>query len=213
MKHVLLLIIVFICLASVGYAQCISGNCQNGYGEAIVEGAVRYEGMWKNGVQKGYGRVYKPSGTLIYEGDWNGMSDAVVYQYVDGYIAYKGCLKNDKISGVGLLFEAKGVLLYKGGLKNGKPDGYGHFYKNGVFLREGYWTKGDEYSIDWSKLETSVAIELEKARSAMQNIEKGFDEQILTGLKIMEMDKQIIETKLNGQRMIEKLKRDNGVKD
>ena len=52
-------------------AQCISGNCNNGYGVAIFpeKGKARYNGQFSNQKPHGFGRAEYGDGS-IYEGNW-----------------------------------------------------------------------------------------------------------------------------------------------
>ncbi len=56
---------------SVLTAQCIEGNCNNGYGTAIFKkkGGVRYVGSFKNKRPHGKGTAEYPNGR-VYNGDW-----------------------------------------------------------------------------------------------------------------------------------------------
>lgn len=54
-------------------AQCIDGNCSNGYGTAIFKkkGGIKYTGYFKNKRPNGKGTAEYPNGR-IYTGDWLG---------------------------------------------------------------------------------------------------------------------------------------------
>ena len=83
-------------LAMPGWAGCVSGDCQNGYG--VYEfNQGRYEGDWVDSKRHGKGVMTYLSGGS-YEGDWrndkrNGQG---VYTYYDGREANTGLWRDDK---------------------------------------------------------------------------------------------------------------------
>ena len=50
-------------------SQCISGDCENGFGVYNYSNGDRYEGLFKNGKWNGKGKYYYKNGD-IYEGKW-----------------------------------------------------------------------------------------------------------------------------------------------
>jgi len=66
----LLLILLFLPL--IGFGQCISGVCENGYGTYTYSGeweGQKYVGEWKDGNCHGLGTMSFPSGSK-YVGEW-----------------------------------------------------------------------------------------------------------------------------------------------
>jgi hypothetical protein len=57
----LLLILLFLPL--IGFGQCISGDCENGYGKFITDSDIIYKGEWKDGNCHGLGTMSFPSGS------------------------------------------------------------------------------------------------------------------------------------------------------
>ena len=61
------LLLVLLCLPFIGFGQCTSGNCQQGYG-VFTSAEGTYEGNFKNGKPHGYG-VFKGS-SYTYDGQY-----------------------------------------------------------------------------------------------------------------------------------------------
>lgn len=51
------------------FAQCISGNCENGFGKYKFKNEDVYEGNWKNSSSNGKGKRIYSNGD-VFEGDW-----------------------------------------------------------------------------------------------------------------------------------------------
>lgn len=70
MKKGLLSLLLAFCFSIIS-AQCIEGNCNNGYGTAIFKkkGGIRYVGYFKNKRPNGKGTAEYPNGR-VYTGDW-----------------------------------------------------------------------------------------------------------------------------------------------
>ena len=68
-------------------------NCIDGRGVQIWNDGTRYEGMWVDGKQHGYGRIVYPEGES-YVGDWrnNQIEGQGTYTYYNGTIC-DGCWK------------------------------------------------------------------------------------------------------------------------
>ncbi len=66
-----LLPLLFLTTTLVVSAQCISGNCNNGYGVALFpeKGKARYNGQFVNQKPQGFGKAEYGDGS-IYEGEW-----------------------------------------------------------------------------------------------------------------------------------------------
>ena len=92
-----------LCLpAAKSYSQCISGNCENGYGVYVDDGGNYYSGFFKDG-------YYNGQGTLIFNG---------------GDI-YTGNFKNDDFSGIGTYVWGENGEKYFGHWQDGKRQGIG----------------------------------------------------------------------------------------
>ena len=62
MKH-LLSILIFLSFMSVASAECISGDCSNGFGTYIYDSGAKYVGEYKEQEMHGQGTFTHPDGT------------------------------------------------------------------------------------------------------------------------------------------------------
>ena len=85
----------------IGFGECISGDCENGYGTYTYADGSKYVGEWKDNKMNGQGTVTDTDGSQ-YVGEW----------------------KDDKPHGKGTINLANGDK-YVGELKDGKEDGIG----------------------------------------------------------------------------------------
>ena len=116
MKKTILLITLTPLLA---FSQCISGDCVNGYGTYLYDGANKgdkYVGEWKNDMRHGFG-TYTFGPNSEYAGD-----------------IYMGESKNDSWNGFGTYISAKG-FKYVGEWKDDSNHGVGTYI----------WANGDKY--------------------------------------------------------------------
>ena len=87
MKKLLLLLLVSLPL--IGFGQCVSGDCENGYGKFIQpDSDIIYQGEWKNSKCHGLGTMSFPDGS----------------KYVGGF-------KYDKFHGQGTYTLANGTVI------------------------------------------------------------------------------------------------------
>ena len=63
------LLLILLCLPMIGFGQCISGDCENGYGTYKIEDSSEYVGYFKDGLFNGHGAMTLNDGT-IKEGLW-----------------------------------------------------------------------------------------------------------------------------------------------
>ena len=120
MKKLSLYVFLLLMFCNVGFAQCIKGDCNNGYGTYTwEESGSKYVGEWKDGTMHGHGTYLFPSGKK-YVGDWKDANE-----HGQGTTAYPN---GDK---------------HVGEYKNGYEHGQGTFtYANGKILK-GEWKNGD----------------------------------------------------------------------
>jgi hypothetical protein len=147
-KLLLSLILVFGFSSSV-FAECISGDCNNGYGTYLWNdgSGEQYVGEWKNDEFHGFGTYTFGKGK--WEGDQyvgefkNGARDGQgTYIYANGN-KYTGELKNGRRDGLGAFTWADGDK-YIGEYKNDRRDGEGTYtYSDGTSDR-GIW-KNNEF--------------------------------------------------------------------
>ena len=63
------LLLILLCLPMIGFGQCISGDCKNGYGTMILSANTKYVGEWKDDKEHGQGAYTLADGT-VYKGLW-----------------------------------------------------------------------------------------------------------------------------------------------
>jgi hypothetical protein len=141
-------------------AQCISGNCDNGWGKhrddkgRVYEGHFlnnqkhgkgtlrftngdKYEGNWRNGLQNGYGIRFFANGKAE-GGTWE---NGKLTKPDTGIRTVMECLSGDCKNGEGSSRDAKG-RVYRGQFKNNAYEGYGILtYPNGDIFK-GMFVRG-----------------------------------------------------------------------
>lgn len=71
----------------------------------------RYEGYFKDGVQCGYGVLYRANNTIEYEGSWsNGMFDGQGVQIFENGEKYEGSFREDKFHGNGIFYKNDSII-------------------------------------------------------------------------------------------------------
>ena len=60
------LLLILLCFPIIGFGQCISGDCENGYGTSSYGNGDKYTGEWKNNMMNGRGTY------TFGEGAWKG---------------------------------------------------------------------------------------------------------------------------------------------
>lgn len=85
---------------------CISGDCDNGYGEYISPECVIYKGQFKNGFYEGEGKLYTLEEELIYDSEFHLGLPHGFGKYEDENISYEGSFYYG-------LFQGEGMLTYK----------------------------------------------------------------------------------------------------
>jgi len=125
MKKIILafLMLTFLVTNKSLFAQCSSGDCQNGYGVYLSEYG-RYEGYFAGGLYNGQGSFYWTNGDK-YVGEWlkGWRTGYGIYYWTNGD-QYEGYFKENKITGFGTRNYAFGTR-YEGNWLDGKYNGYG----------------------------------------------------------------------------------------
>ncbi|WP_456460578.1 hypothetical protein [Lutibacter sp.] len=138
---------------------CISGDCQNGFGEKKYSNGSSYKGNFVNGEKEGIG-------AYIFKDGWkhigffkNNISDGEGKQYNEnGKLIFEGNFYKYKLNGKGKSYHSNGSKS-EGNFKNGKLNGYGKQYSidgklnyEGAFLDNKangpgtlYFANGDMY--------------------------------------------------------------------
>jgi hypothetical protein len=133
------------------FSQCVTGDCENGYGEAKLKGGDSYTGYWKNGQFNGKG-LYKFKDGSYWDGEFNNgffdgygthfdssdstfticywekgrINDGKVVIKKGNQIYYDGEMKDGRYNGPGILNDEDGDK-YEGNFKDGLPDGIGKY--------------------------------------------------------------------------------------
>ena len=130
-------------LAMPGWAGCVSGNCDNGYGVYVTSFGDRYEGNHRNQKMHGEGLIIWSSGNR-YKGDWvnNKKHGKGIYVWSDGN-RYKGDFVDGAMHGNGVFTWANGDR-YEGGYVDGKEHGKGVFtFSDDGSKYAGIWSEGN----------------------------------------------------------------------
>ena len=134
-----LLFIVIILTSPTLIAQCVSGNCDNGYGVKKYKDGTMYVGEWWNGQASGQGTVIWPDGSIY------------VGEFIKGLYSGEGTLLTEKKfyvgefhknlpNGSGSMFMNEGV--YVGEFKKGEMSGKGFFQHRDGTIEESLWKEG-----------------------------------------------------------------------
>ncbi len=88
---------------------CISGNCNNGFGQYVHEIQGSYIGEWEQGKRQGFGTYYNSDGNKVFEGQYKkGKREGLGIYYFKNGDKYEGEFRGNKING-------KGIYYYKSG--------------------------------------------------------------------------------------------------
>jgi hypothetical protein len=132
------LLLILLCLPFIGFGQCISGDCEDGYGTYTWASGDKYVGEFKDGIFYGQGTFTFPDGEN-YVGQWKDdqQHGQGTYTYSIGN-KYVGEWKDDKKSGQGTFTWANG-------------DKYVGEFKDGIFHGQGTCTfvSGNKYVGEW----------------------------------------------------------------
>ena len=106
------LLLILFYLPFIGFGQCISGDCNNGYGTYIWDNGDKYIGYSKNNMSHGQGIKTWASGESEgdkYVGEWKDdkRDGQGTYTFADGS-KYVGEWKDNKRDGQGTLTWASG---------------------------------------------------------------------------------------------------------
>ena len=64
MKKLLGIVVLGLLWCNVGFAECIKGDCINGYGTYTYANGSKYVGEWKDGKENGQGTYTFANGTV-----------------------------------------------------------------------------------------------------------------------------------------------------
>ena len=137
MNSKLLLWFIFIFLLifySIGFCQCIMGDCENGYGVANFENGDKYVGNWKNNKFHGKGKYLLKNGNYL-DGEFNnGTFEGVGKQFNSSdSTAIIGNWKQGKLVDGKVEKYIGNLKIFEGKIVNGKNNGYGKYiFPNGA---------------------------------------------------------------------------------
>ena len=120
MKKVIAILVLGLLLSSNAYAECIKGDCTNGYGTYIIlADGGKYVGEWKDSKQHGQGTMTFPDGIKIVGEFKDGLPNGQgTWTHPSGH-KYVGEFKYGKFHGKGTATTADGTVV-KGIFKKDK---------------------------------------------------------------------------------------------
>lgn len=144
-----------------GFAQCLSGNCQNGVGTFKFTSGAKYTGEFYNGKPHGKGMM-KFSNENTYDGSWkDGTRDGFGIMTTKNGNRYEGEFKRNVMQGKGTMRYQNGDS-YTGKWENDSPNGKGVYqfktkerydgeFKDGKFQGQGtmYYPDGARFTGTW----------------------------------------------------------------
>ena len=89
------LLLILLCLPMIGFGQCVSGNCENGYGTYTDANGDEYAGEYKDGLLHGIGAYTFNDGKLIQEGLWE--MGEIIIKLEDIYLSKDKYIKLEDI--------------------------------------------------------------------------------------------------------------------
>ena len=139
MKKTLFSIAVFFIIINLN-AQCLSGNCNNGYGVKKYQDGTLYIGEWWNDTPSGKGTVIWSDGS-IYIGDFEKGAYNGAGTHFTAKSLYIGEFENDLPNGYGTFFMNPGSM-YVGNFEKGEMHGKGLFQHPDGTIEEAFWQQG-----------------------------------------------------------------------
>lgn len=136
-------VLVVLLFARPGFSQlkCISGDCIEGFGEAVFYGGSRYIGNFQNRKPHGFGTMIFPEGHR-YMGDWKNQvrEGQGKFIFASG-MTYEGDFVKNTFQGQGTMVYTNGNT-YAGEWAENVPNGYGEMRLRSGDRYVGYFLKG-----------------------------------------------------------------------
>jgi hypothetical protein len=140
MKNVLLILSALF-FFSFSQAQCVEGNCYNGFGVYKFKDGSLFRGNFLKSKLQGYGKMKYSNGN-IYEGEWrNDLKSGKGTMRFTNQDSYAGNFRDDKFWGKGIYRYNSGDI-YDGSWVNGKAHGKGKYIFADKEKYEGDFFKG-----------------------------------------------------------------------
>ena len=153
-KQILTAVALLSAVNTAGFAQCISGNCRDGYG-TYQDAKQRYTGFFNNMMPEGYGVKNFVSGSSYIGQFHEGKYDKTGTFYWNDGTRYIGNWVNGKREGIGTEISSDGVTntdiytdddindkLKKGAITGDTKNGWGVYIYDDGSVYEGYFKKG-----------------------------------------------------------------------
>lgn len=134
-----LLFLTFSVLSQVGFSQCLSGNCQNGYGKFRFQSGAIYEGQMSYGRLNGSGTLHYTNGD-VYQGSWkmNKREGTGTLTTING-LNYVGKFLNNQLHGAIKIYDQTGGH-FAGQWSNGQLVGNGQYITSNGKSTAGVWS-------------------------------------------------------------------------
>ncbi|MDP7194796.1 MAG: hypothetical protein QF864_01225 [SAR202 cluster bacterium] len=154
MKKLSLYVFLILMICNVGFAECIEGDCSNGYGTYTTNNGDKHVGEWKDGIPHGQGTFISANGNKYVgefkKGEYHGQG---TYTWADGS-KYVGEFKGGSQDGQGTFTWANGDK-YVGEFIGGERYGQGTAtFVDGTVIN-GIWNKGE--LVERNKIQTQIA--------------------------------------------------------
>ena len=146
------LLLILLCVPLIGFGQCMSGDCENGYGTYIFPNQDKYVGKYKDGNFHGKGTYTFSNGDKYVgehkDGERNGQGIYTYTSYVRSCIRnsgskYVGEFKDGLYHGQGTKIWKKGTVFegdrYVGQWKENKKHGKGTYITSDEKQYKGMW--------------------------------------------------------------------------
>lgn len=121
-------------------SQCLTGDCQNGFGKFKFQNGALYEGEMAYGKLNGKGKLHYANGD-VYEGQWqmNQREGLGAIKTHDGF-TYDGSFVNNQLQGEVKVHDPKGGV-YVGQWEAGKAIGTGQYTDSNGRKETGKWVE------------------------------------------------------------------------
>lgn len=156
-KYLILIVLAVLFCTSILTAQCILGDCSNGYGKFQYKDGTIYEGEFRQGKRHGKGILNTATGEK-YLGDWTNNERNGKGKFIFQRNVYLGSFVKSRMQGKGVMQYHNGDT-YSGYWLNNKPEGKGQYkFSNGNlydgnFVNGSFEGKGTMYYFDGSRYE------------------------------------------------------------